>query len=150
VVNFTPQPLDHERRLRCPLDRTLGGPHSRSYRGSEEREFLHSLCQELNSDRPARSRVTILTELQLGISRSNLTISKTCVSIFNMVPITFQYETTERIAGQDIFFLASLEEPPPPLTATSSHLSAPFSFQKGDNHSMLNLTSVGGELPLQT
>jgi hypothetical protein len=39
----------------------LGGLHSRSGHGGEEKISLP--CQKSNSDRPARSLVTILTEL---------------------------------------------------------------------------------------
>jgi hypothetical protein len=47
----------------CPLDRRLEGPQSWSGRGGEEKNSHHCPCQELKPCGPARSLVTILTEL---------------------------------------------------------------------------------------
>jgi hypothetical protein len=46
-----------------PLDRSLGGPQSRSGRGGEEKESLACLCRESNHGRPDPSLVTVVTEL---------------------------------------------------------------------------------------
>jgi hypothetical protein len=48
-----------------PLDRRLGGPQSRAGRSDEEEKSHHWACRELNPGRPARSLITILTELPL-------------------------------------------------------------------------------------
>jgi hypothetical protein len=48
---------------RCPLDRRLGRPQSRSGRGVEEKKSNHCPRRELNHGRPARSLVSILSEL---------------------------------------------------------------------------------------
>jgi hypothetical protein len=45
------------------LDRRLGGPPSRSGRGGEGKISHHCSCRELNPGHPARSLVTIPTEL---------------------------------------------------------------------------------------
>jgi hypothetical protein len=46
-----------------PLGRNQGVPQSRSERGGDEKKSNIFLVLELNSGRPARSLVTILTEL---------------------------------------------------------------------------------------
>jgi hypothetical protein len=46
-----------------PFDRKLRGPQSSSERSGEEKKSLQSPCRESNPGRPARSLVTILTEL---------------------------------------------------------------------------------------
>jgi hypothetical protein len=62
VVSFTPRPLYPRcERPRCPLDRRLGEPQSRS--GFDGEKKIPAPCQESNPSRPARSLVTILTEL---------------------------------------------------------------------------------------
>jgi hypothetical protein len=63
VISFTPRPfyLPGKENRRYSLDRRLGGPQSRSQSDGEEK--IPNPCRELNSDRPARSLVTILTEL---------------------------------------------------------------------------------------
>jgi hypothetical protein len=63
VVSFTPWPLYPQWKNACyPLDRRLGGPQGRSGHGDEGKKFHHSCRQELNTGRPARSTVSILTE----------------------------------------------------------------------------------------
>jgi hypothetical protein len=59
VPRFTPRPL----YLRYPLDRRLGGPQSRPGRGSKEKRIQFRSFRESSPGRPARSLITILTEL---------------------------------------------------------------------------------------
>jgi len=47
----------------CPFDMRLVGPQSRSERGGEEKKSLHCPCRELKTGRPARSLVSVLTEV---------------------------------------------------------------------------------------
>jgi hypothetical protein len=54
-----PATLPPGKESRHTMDRRLGGHHSRSGRGGKEKQ--HS--RESNSDRPARSLVTVLAEL---------------------------------------------------------------------------------------
>jgi hypothetical protein len=64
VVSFRPRPLyPTERDRRYPLDKRLGGPHSRSERWGEQKKFLPSPCWGSNTDHPAHSLVAILTEV---------------------------------------------------------------------------------------
>jgi hypothetical protein len=65
VVSFTPQPLYPQwKRNWYHLDRRLGGLQSRSGRGSEEKNSQPPPeIETYNPDRPARSLVTIPTEL---------------------------------------------------------------------------------------
>jgi len=59
VVSFTHRPLyPRGKNPRYPLDRTLGGPQSRSGRGGSRRESKPN-----RPDRPAHSIVTILIQL---------------------------------------------------------------------------------------
>jgi hypothetical protein len=46
-----------------PLDRRPGGPQSRSRHGGKDEESHHRSCREMNPGRPARSLVSILTEI---------------------------------------------------------------------------------------
>jgi hypothetical protein len=65
VVSFTPRPLYLQvKNPWYPLDRRLGGPQSRSGRGSEEKcsQPMPGI-EPQNPDRPARSLVSIPTEL---------------------------------------------------------------------------------------
>jgi len=48
---------------RYPLERKLDRPQNRSGRGDEMKKSLPYLCRQSNFGRPARSLVTILTEL---------------------------------------------------------------------------------------
>jgi hypothetical protein len=65
VVSFTPRPLYPQ--VTSPwhsFDRRLGGPQNRSGRGGEEKNSqLPPGIEPYNPDRPARSLVTIPTEL---------------------------------------------------------------------------------------
>jgi len=62
VVSFTPRPLySWGKNRRYPLNRKLGGSQSRSGRYGEERNPC--LYRESNPGGPARSLVTVLTEL---------------------------------------------------------------------------------------
>jgi hypothetical protein len=62
VVSLTPRPLyPRGKNTLYPLDRRLGGPHSRSRSGSERK--IPSPCRELNPNRSARSPVAMPTEL---------------------------------------------------------------------------------------
>jgi len=59
-----PAPLLTGKSPRCPLDRRLSGPQSRSGQDCEDKKkTLHCPCWELISGRPARRLVTILTGL---------------------------------------------------------------------------------------
>jgi hypothetical protein len=55
--------LPRGKSLRYPLGRRLGGPNSRFGHGGEEKRSLHWPSRESNRGLPARSVVTILTEL---------------------------------------------------------------------------------------
>jgi hypothetical protein len=51
VVSFTPQPLYPQGKSpRCPLDRRLGGPQSRSRRGDEEKNSQAAPVCNLSTD----------------------------------------------------------------------------------------------------
>jgi hypothetical protein len=65
VVTFKLRPLYSQgKSLRYPLDRRLGGPQSRSGHGGEKRNSQPPPeIEPQNPDRPARSLVTIPTEL---------------------------------------------------------------------------------------
>jgi hypothetical protein len=64
VVTFTPRPLyPRVESPRCPYDKKLGGRQNRYGRCGEEKKSYHCPSRELNTGRPARSLVTILTEL---------------------------------------------------------------------------------------
>jgi len=64
--------------LQYPMIRMLSGPQSRSGRGGEERKNSSS-CRVSNNGRPARSIVTILSELpQLLHSRLTIFFRKKC------------------------------------------------------------------------
>jgi hypothetical protein len=66
VVSFTPQPLYlWSKTPPYPLDRRLGGGGSQTRSVCDGKEGKSHQCpwQELNSGRPARSLVTVLTEL---------------------------------------------------------------------------------------
>jgi hypothetical protein len=64
VVNFTTQPLCPRRKnRRHPLDMGLGGSQSRSERDGDEKESHYCPCRQLSPNRPARSLVSILSEL---------------------------------------------------------------------------------------
>jgi hypothetical protein len=103
VVSFTPRPLYPQgENPWYPLDRRLGGPQSRSgHSGGGEKNPCH--CWESNSCRPARRRVTELTELPRFpiivtslpkyeyCCRSrlcNLIVIKTCLCMFQLAPVT--------------------------------------------------------------
>jgi hypothetical protein len=65
VVTFTPRPFYPQGKSpRCPLDRGLGGPQSRSGHGGEEKNFQPPPgIEPQKPNRPVRSLVTIPTEL---------------------------------------------------------------------------------------
>jgi hypothetical protein len=75
VLSFTPRPLfSRSQNPRYPLDRRLGGPQSRSGRGDEERKSHNYPRRESNPDRPARSIVSVLTELFRLLSKIHFII----------------------------------------------------------------------------
>jgi hypothetical protein len=58
VFSITPRSLYPEGKSpRYLLDRRLGGPQSRSWRGGKEKNSYHFRCRESNLVRPARSQV---------------------------------------------------------------------------------------------
>jgi hypothetical protein len=64
LVSFRPWPLYlWGKSPWYPLEGWLGGIQSRSGRGGEDRKSFHCHCWELNSDRPDRSLVTMISEL---------------------------------------------------------------------------------------
>jgi hypothetical protein len=65
LVSLTPQPFyPWDKSVRFLLNRRLGGPQNQSGCRDEEKNFHHFFpCRELSRDSPARSLVTILTEL---------------------------------------------------------------------------------------
>jgi hypothetical protein len=58
-----PAPYSRGKSRRCPLNRRLGGPQSRSERSGEEKKSHPYPSQELNPGCSARSLVFILTEI---------------------------------------------------------------------------------------
>jgi len=64
VVTFTPRPFYlRGKRPRYPVDRRLSELQSRSGRDGEEKKSHHCPCRDFNPGRPARSLVTVLTDL---------------------------------------------------------------------------------------
>jgi len=59
----TPANLPRGYSRRYPFGMRLGGPQSRSGRGSEEKESPHCPYRNLKPGRPARSIISIPTEL---------------------------------------------------------------------------------------
>jgi hypothetical protein len=71
AYTFTPRRLNSQgKRLRYPLARKLGGPQSRSERCGEDKKSHHCPCRELNPGCPARSLVSILTEIDSKLAPS--------------------------------------------------------------------------------
>jgi hypothetical protein len=72
VVSFTPWPLYPRRKSpQYPVDRRLGGPQSRSWRGGEEKKIPSLLLPGNDPVRPGCSLVSILTELPWLLAKSS-------------------------------------------------------------------------------
>jgi len=97
AVSFRPRPLYiRGKRPRYPLDRSLGGLHSRSGGGGEEKKSHPRTRWGLNPGRPHRSLVSILTYSSFTQSLQANSINASCHIRFNSFTQQLQFNNYNR------------------------------------------------------
>jgi len=97
LVSFTARPLySRGRSPRYPLDSRLYGPKSRTGCGGEEKNPYP--CRKSNPGRPARSLVTILTEVPRVFTNKNV-ITKVILLFLRFSVLSVRYDSFPYGAG---------------------------------------------------